>query len=290
MHVLFVEDDEVVAQSVEAVLRKKGHSCQIAELGADAIALAKVNGYDIIVLDVGLPDMDGFHVIRRLKIEGVDTPVLLQSGLAGLDIAEGAVLGVNEFLAKPFSVSELIERMEAIASPGSEGEPAADPEPVAEAHPVPGPGSEAQSVPGPDAEAGPEPDIELGPEPETDIEICLEPEPDIEESPEPTDESPLTSGDEPLLTHLPVKQSDERRRHPRAQMFGGALIMDRDIPIPCVILNMSEGGAALRLSDPDLECPTLFTLRPLEGPERRCEVRWRKGDHIGVEFKQAPGT
>jgi len=59
---------------------------------------------------------------------------------------------------------------------------------------------------------------------------------------------------------------------------------DGDEPIPCVILDISGGGAALRLTEPDQQCPTLFTLEPLEGAPRHCEVRWRRGDTLGVEF------
>ena len=55
--------------------------------------------------------------------------------------------------------------------------------------------------------------------------------------------------------------------------------------IPCVILDISERGGALRITDPDQPCPTLFTLKPLDGPERLCEVRWRRGDRIGIELR-----
>ncbi len=115
MNILFVEDDDGIAKTVEAALRSRGYTCDVAHLGEQAIALAKRNDYDILVLDFGLPDMDGFHVIRRMKLEGINTPVLLQSGLAGLDLSsKGAELGVNEFLPKPFSVNELIERISAV--------------------------------------------------------------------------------------------------------------------------------------------------------------------------------
>ncbi len=66
MHVLFVEDDEVVAQNAQMALRALGHDCEITDLGATAFALSKRKDYDIVVLDVGLPDMDGFKVVRRM--------------------------------------------------------------------------------------------------------------------------------------------------------------------------------------------------------------------------------
>ena len=112
MKVLFVEDDEGLAKAVREALRGKGYRCAVAGLGQQAVELAKANDYDIIVLDLGLPDMDGFRVIRLLKVEGIDTPVLLQSGLSAPDFgSDGAELGDREFLAKPFNIGELIERM-----------------------------------------------------------------------------------------------------------------------------------------------------------------------------------
>ena len=117
MHVLFVDDDHALSQSVAMAFRKRGHTCQLAELGEQAVKLAKVDAYDIIVLDVALPDIDGFEVIQLLKWEGIKVPVLLESGLSGRDLeAEAAVLGVDEFLAKPFNMGELIARMERVVA------------------------------------------------------------------------------------------------------------------------------------------------------------------------------
>lgn len=246
MHVLFVEDDEVVSQSVQLVLQERGHQCEIVDLGRDAIKRAKDNNYDVIVLDIGLPDMDGYHVIRRLKMDGIKTPVLLQSGLAGQDLpSEAADLGITEYLAKPFSVNELIARMESVIAGTQDNgpDPEAEPEAAAEADP------------GPLAEPGP-----------------ISPMPPAASSPAKTAGRSLDADD------------DDRRRHLRASVYEAALITEQGPPIPCAIVNLSETGAAIRLSVPDQSCPTLFTLRPLEGPERRCEVRWRREDQIGVEF------
>ena len=129
MHVLFVEDDEVVAQSVEMALRANGHDCKTTDLGANALTLAKHNDYDIVVLDVDLPDMDGYHVVRRMKMEGIETPLLMQSGLDDPDLPSDAEsLGIGNFLAKPFSIAELLERMEVVLgiSEPAEPEPAPD--------------------------------------------------------------------------------------------------------------------------------------------------------------------
>ncbi len=115
MRILFVDDDAMLAQGVEMALREQGHTCELAELGKQAVMMSKRNSYDIVVLDVGLPDIDGCHVARLLKMDGVDTPVLLHSGLADPSLPEEAQeLGVNGFLAKPFSIGELIEHMEAV--------------------------------------------------------------------------------------------------------------------------------------------------------------------------------
>ncbi len=145
MHVLFVDDDEVLAQGVETALRDKGHVCEVAELGKQALTLSKDTAYDIVVLDVDLPDIDGYQVVRLMKVEGVKTPVLLQSGLADPDLpAEMEALGVKGFLAKPFSITELIERMEALLT--GRGVAAADtmpPTPPARPQPAPRPENRA---------------------------------------------------------------------------------------------------------------------------------------------------
>jgi hypothetical protein len=79
-------------------------------------------------------------------------------------------------------------------------------------------------------------------------------------------------------------KGSDRRRAEREPVFEAALITDQGPPIPCAILNMSETGAAVRLSVPDQSCPTRFTLKPLNGDPRRCEVRWRRDDQVGIEF------
>ena len=232
MHVLIVDDDLALSQSVAMALRNKGHTCQIAGLGEQAVELAKDGAYDIIVLDIALPDIDGFEVIQLLRWEGVKVPVLLESGLSGRDLeSKGAALGVDEFLAKPFNMDELIARMERVIARFDRNSAARAPKPGRTA--------------GGDPRAG-------------SSELCS--------------------------ASAPTLGGAEQRRHDRTAMFGAALITDQDSHIPCVILDVSAGGAALRLTEPGQQCPTLFDLEPLEGPARRCEVRWRRGDTLGVEF------
>ena len=234
MRVLFVDDDHALCESIATALRRQGHLCQTAESGEQALALAMATPFDIIVLDVALPDIDGLEVLGLLKWEGIKVPVLLQSGLSSQDLAQrGAVLDDGDFLAKPFNIAQLIARMETV---------------VARA--------------GQDATPG-------SPKPEPEL---------------------VGSGDsllDPEGSHFEqdADSSDvDRRRHDRTAMFGAALIMVGDEPLPCVVLDVSAAGAALRLTEPDQQCPTLFTLEPLEGAPRRCEVRWRRGDTLGVEF------
>ncbi len=226
MNILFVDDDEVMAQSVEMALRANGHACEIAGLGERAVALCTRNDYDIAVLDVGLPDIDGYHVVRRLKTAGVETPLLLQTGRDDPDFrANAASLGVEDFLTKPFSIAELLERMEQVlARDGIEG-------PACEAR--------ASDTVVPAAKAGGE---------------------------------------------VPGGGRAERRRHERKAVVEAAMIEDGGSHIACVILNLSESGAGIRLSDADLDCPETFTLQPLDGVARRCTQRWRKGAMVGAEF------
>ncbi len=108
MRVLQVEDDPTAAQAVEQMLKAKGYACQTTAYGEEAVELAMDNHYDIILLDIMLPDIDGYEVLRRLQIAGVHTPVLIQSGIIGRDEMEkGVGFGVEDYLVKPFRSSLL---------------------------------------------------------------------------------------------------------------------------------------------------------------------------------------
>ena len=113
MQILYVEDDQLLAKSVELLLQKEGHFCHSTNLGERALELAKRNEYDIIILDVMLPDIDGFQLISRLRDSGVYTPCLIQTGLVDRN-APGDELKkeYQELLIKPFDKEELIERVE----------------------------------------------------------------------------------------------------------------------------------------------------------------------------------
>lgn len=117
MHVLYVEDNPAEAKVVETMLQDEGHLCHTTDLGQQAVVLAKRNNYDLIILDIMLPDIDGYEVIDRLRKSNVPTPVLLQTGLMDRDgRAAEQGLGVEDYLIKPFSKKELDERIEAVLS------------------------------------------------------------------------------------------------------------------------------------------------------------------------------
>ena len=85
MRVLLVEDDKATAQTIEAVLHKEGMVVDTTVLGEDGLEIGKLYDYDIIILDLMLPDMDGYEVLKRLRASKISTPVLILSGLSGAD-------------------------------------------------------------------------------------------------------------------------------------------------------------------------------------------------------------
>ena len=97
------------------MLRSKNFIVDSTDLGDDAVELAKRYDYDIILLDLMLPDIDGYEVLRRLRAAGVDTPVLILSGLGELDNKlKGLGFGADDYLTKPFDERELTARIQAI--------------------------------------------------------------------------------------------------------------------------------------------------------------------------------
>ncbi len=115
MRVLLIEDDSATAASIEMMLKSEGFICDTTDLGEDGLEIGKLYDYDIIVLDLMLPDIDGYEVLRRLRAARVRTPILILSGLAELDNKiKGLGFGADDFLAKPFDRRELIARIQAI--------------------------------------------------------------------------------------------------------------------------------------------------------------------------------
>jgi two-component system cell cycle response regulator CtrA len=115
MRVLLVEDDVDTSASIELMLRKEDFACETILLGEDALKICKLYDFDIIILDLLLPDIDGYEVLRRLREARVSTPILILSGLADLDgKIKGLGFGADDFLTKPFDRGELIARIQAI--------------------------------------------------------------------------------------------------------------------------------------------------------------------------------
>ena len=115
MRVLLIEDDSGTAQSIELMLRTESMNVYTTDLGEDGIDLGKVYDYDIILLDLKLPDMSGYEVLRTLRSARISTPILILSGLAGIEDKIRALgLGADDYLSKPFHKDELVARIQAI--------------------------------------------------------------------------------------------------------------------------------------------------------------------------------
>ena len=115
MRVLLVEDDSSMARSIEMMLKSDGHVVDVADMGEDGLDLGKVYEYDMIILDLMLPDMDGYDVLKNLRNSKVETPILILSGLTELDHkVKGLGFGADDYLTKPFDKRELQARLQAI--------------------------------------------------------------------------------------------------------------------------------------------------------------------------------
>ena len=99
MRVLLVEDDYAVSQSIESMLKKEGMVVDATDLGEDGLDIAKLYDYDIIILDLMLPDMNGYEVLKNLRSAKINTPVLILSGLSEPDKkVKGLGYGADDYL------------------------------------------------------------------------------------------------------------------------------------------------------------------------------------------------
>ena len=115
MRVLLVEDDYAVSQSIETMLKKEGMVVDATDLGEDGLDIAKLYDYDIIILDLMLPDMNGYEVLKNLRSAKITTPVLILSGLSEPDKkVKGLGYGADDYLTKPFDKAELLARIQAV--------------------------------------------------------------------------------------------------------------------------------------------------------------------------------
>jgi two-component system cell cycle response regulator CtrA len=115
MRVLLIEDDPATAQSIELMLKSESFNVFTTDLGEEGVDLGKLYDYDIILLDLNLPDMSGYEVLRSLRVSKIRTPILILSGLAGIeDKVRGLGFGADDYMTKPFHKDELVARIQAI--------------------------------------------------------------------------------------------------------------------------------------------------------------------------------
>lgn len=116
MQLLVAEDEPKTIAYLSKGLREDGHTVDVAADGADALALALANTFDAIILDVMLPGLDGWEVLKRLRAAGRTTPVLFLTARDHVeDRVRGLDLGANDYLIKPFAFAELLARLRALA-------------------------------------------------------------------------------------------------------------------------------------------------------------------------------
>jgi two-component system cell cycle response regulator CtrA len=115
MRVLLVEDDPTTSKSIELMLTHANLNVYATDMGEEGIDLAKLYDYDLILLDINLPDMNGHEVLRQLRLSRIDTPILILSGDDGTESKlKGFGFGADDYLTKPFHREELVARIHAI--------------------------------------------------------------------------------------------------------------------------------------------------------------------------------
>ena len=115
MRVLLIEDDESMATSIDLMLTSEGFNTYVTDLGEEGLDLGKLYDYDIIMLDLNLPDMHGYDVLKKLRLSKVNTPILILSGLGDMeDKVRGLGFGADDYMTKPFHKEELVARIHAI--------------------------------------------------------------------------------------------------------------------------------------------------------------------------------
>ncbi|MFP6748859.1 MAG: response regulator transcription factor [Alphaproteobacteria bacterium] len=115
MRVLLIEDDTAMAKSIDLMLQGDGFNVYGTDLGEEGLDLGKIYDYDIIVLDLNLPDMHGYDVLKKLRVAKVETPILILSGMSEPDDkVRGLGYGADDYMTKPFDKRELVARIHAI--------------------------------------------------------------------------------------------------------------------------------------------------------------------------------
>ncbi|WP_020399773.1 response regulator transcription factor CtrA [Kordiimonas gwangyangensis] len=115
MRVLLIEDDPTMTRSIELMLTAEGFNVYSTDLGEEGLDLGKLYDYDIILLDLNLPDMHGYDVLKKLRTAKVNTPILILSGLTEMENkVKGLGFGADDYMTKPFHKEELVARIHAI--------------------------------------------------------------------------------------------------------------------------------------------------------------------------------
>ena len=112
MRVLLVEDDKSTAKSIELMLKSEGYIVDLTDLGEDGLEIGKIYDYDIIILDLMLPDIDGYEVLRRLRSGRVSTPILILSARGDAkSVMAGMEAGASDYLPKPILHHDLVAKV-----------------------------------------------------------------------------------------------------------------------------------------------------------------------------------
>src|SRR3989338_5266017 len=115
MRVLLIEDDSATAQTIELMLKSEGFNVYTTDLGEEGVDLGKIYDYDLILLDLNLPDMSGIDVLRTLLVAKINTPIMILSGSSEIDTKVKTFAGgADDYMTKPFHKDEMIARIHAV--------------------------------------------------------------------------------------------------------------------------------------------------------------------------------